>query len=126
VYQVLDRFFGWFGVVVNLLLGLVWTWKAIEGIVREKRFTGTTIVLLSAGVSLIAVGLLHSLGIVGQPWLLPSIFMAWGLLDFLGGSGIISVTVVTAGVRKGLAVTFGVIAMLGSAFMALGILLSSH
>jgi hypothetical protein len=107
-------------VVVNLFLGLAWTWRAIEGIVTEKRVTGRVLMLLSAGVSVIAVGLLHSMGIVDERWLMVSLLMAVGLLCV----GAIA-SGETAGGPKGLVVTLGVVAILGAFFMGLGQLLSS-
>jgi hypothetical protein len=120
VYEMPGRFQEWLPVVLNLLIGLGWTWKAIEGIVTEKRVTGRVLMLLSAGVSVIAVGWLHVIGIVDERWLMVSLLMAIGLLCL----GAIA-SDEAAGGPKGLVLTLGVVAILGAFFMGLGKLLSS-
>jgi hypothetical protein len=121
VDYILEHFDGWFFAIANVVLGIGYSKEAISSVAKEKRLTRTGVIALITGLALSTVGVLCLLGNIAQEWLIVTLFMVLGLRSILGGAGIIAVSS-TVLVRKGFALTFGLLAILWAALSVLRIL----
>jgi hypothetical protein len=116
---VLEHVDVWGLAVANLFFGGALAIMAVAGYVKERLSCAGAVVLLSAGTALMVVGLLHLLDIVGKEWVLVNWFMVLGILLVMENAGILSFGL-TGGMRKWLAVVFGVVMILWAVLKALG------